>query len=98
MNWIAQYLLLIPAVPPLAAGLIALMKQPNRRLAAALAIGAMTISLALSCLAFAATLGRHDSAGVIRAVQNFPWFQIGESTLQLGWVLDPLAAIMLVMV
>ncbi|HEX4644674.1 MAG TPA: proton-conducting transporter membrane subunit, partial [Verrucomicrobiae bacterium] len=98
MNWIVQYLWLIPLVPLFAAGLIALTKQPQRRFAAALAIGAMTVSLALSGLAWATTLVHHDSAGVIRAVQNFPWFQIGESTLQLGWVLDPLAAVMLVMV
>src|SRR5205085_1838375 len=29
---------------------------------------------------------------------NFRWFQFGDSWLELGWVLDPLAAVMLVMV
>ncbi len=33
-----------------------------------------------------------------RQVFNFPWFQLGNEWLQLGWVLDPLTAVMLVMV
>jgi NADH-quinone oxidoreductase subunit L len=33
-----------------------------------------------------------------RQVVNFPWFQIGNEWLKLGWVLDPLTAAMLVMV
>src|SRR5579859_1737713 len=98
MNWIAQYLWLIPVFPLFAAGLTALMKQPRRRFAAGLAIGAMTVSLVLSCLAFAVFLRHPDPYRAVRVIHNFPWFQIGESTLQLGWVLDPLAAIMLVMV
>jgi NADH-quinone oxidoreductase subunit L len=98
MNWIVQYVWLIPAVPLLAAGVIALMKQPQRRLAATLAIGAMSVSLTLSGVAFAVFLKHPDPYRAVRVIHNFPWFQIGEATLQLGWVLDPLAAIMLVMV
>src|SRR5213075_3471663 len=33
-----------------------------------------------------------------RAVQNFTWFTFGEQTLRLGFVLDPLAAAMLMMI
>ena len=33
-----------------------------------------------------------------REVFNFRWFDFGETSLRLGWVLDPLTAIMLVMV
>ncbi len=35
---------------------------------------------------------------VVREIVNFTWFRFGSSTVDLGWVLDPLAAIMLVMV
>ncbi len=33
-----------------------------------------------------------------RAVQNFTWFTFGDHALRLGWVLDPLAAVMLMMI
>jgi len=33
-----------------------------------------------------------------RAVRNFTWFTFGEHALRIGWVLDPLAAAMLVMI
>ena len=33
-----------------------------------------------------------------RAFHNFTWFTFGEQALRLGWVLDPLAAAMLVMI
>ncbi len=35
---------------------------------------------------------------VVREFVNFTWFHFGASTVDLGWVLDPLAAIMIVMV
>ena len=98
MNWIVQYLWLVPVLPLVAAGVTALAKQRQRRFAATLAIGAMLVALVLSCAAFAATRGRSGSAENFHDVHNFTWFQIGEGTLQLGWVLDPLTAIMLVMV
>jgi len=99
MNWIVQYLWLIPALPLFAAGIIAVNKQPARKLAASLAIGSMAIGFLLSLCAFAATLGHHGD-GVFREVFSFNWLQFGgpDNWLQLGWVLDPLTAIMLVMV
>ena len=100
MNGIVQFLWLIPVLPLLAAGIIAVNKQPQRRLAAALAIGSMALGFLLSLGAFSATLAPHEGAGPFRAVDGFNWIQFGgpDHWLQLGWVLDPLTAIMLVMV
>src|SRR5213594_1756618 len=93
-----QNLWLIPALPLLAAGLTALAKRPQRTLAATLAIGSMGASFLLSCWAFVETLGEQAAPGVARQVYNFDWLQFGDAWLQLGWVLDPLTAVMLVMV
>jgi NADH-quinone oxidoreductase subunit L len=98
MTWIVRNLWLIPALPALAAGLSALAKQRNRKFAASLAIGSMGFSFLLALCAFAHTLsvGGHGDTG--REVFNFPWLQYGGDWLQLGWMLDPLTAVMLVMV
>src|ERR1035437_7011047 len=98
MDWIVQYLWLIPALPLLAAGLGALAKQRQRRFAASLAIGSMTLALVLSCMAFANALQHSGHGAVARQVVNFFWFQFGDprmsdTALRLGWVLDPLAAV-----
>jgi NADH-quinone oxidoreductase subunit L len=97
MTWIVKNLWLIPALPLVAAGLIAVMKQRRRRLAAALAIGSLAISFLLSCVAFVPTL-QSTHGTVFREVYNFRWFDFGTTSLQLGWVLDPLTAVMLLMV
>jgi NADH-quinone oxidoreductase subunit L len=98
MNWIVQYLWLIPALPLVAAGIIAVNKQPQRKLAASLAIGSMALGFLLSLCAFSATLGHGE--GTFRQTFSFNWLQFGgpDNWLQLGWVLDPLTAVMLVMV
>jgi len=98
MTWIAKNLWLIPVLPLVAAGLSALLKQPQRRAAASLAIGSLAISFLLSCCAFAATLHAPAHGEVFRQTPSFTWLQFGESSLRLGTVLDPLTAIMLVMV
>ncbi len=97
MIWIVKNLWLIPALPLFAAGIIAVNKQPARKLAATLAIGSMALGFLLSLCAFAATLGHHGD-GVFREVFSFPWIQFGGQWMDIGWVLDPLTAIMLVMV
>ena len=97
MIWIVKNLWLIPALPLFAAGIIAVNKQPARKLAAALAIGSMALGFLLSLCAFAATLGHHGD-GVFREVFSFNWIQFGGQWMDIGWVLDPLTAIMLVMV
>jgi len=97
-----KYLWLIPALPLLAAAISALLKQPYRKAAASLAIGSMVGALILSCVAFAVALSASDHTS--HQVFNFPWFQFGPSDpshsawVKLGWVLDPLTAVMLVMV
>jgi NADH-quinone oxidoreductase subunit L len=96
--WIVRNLWLIPAVPMVAAGLIALLKQPRKTAAASLAIGALGFSLLLSLAAFAHVLSAWHVASTTREIVSFNWFDFGATHLQLGWLLDPLAAVMLVMV
>ena len=96
--WIVRNLWLIPAVPMAAAGFIALLKQPRKMAAAALAVGALSFSLLLSLVAFAHVLSAWHGDATTREIVSFNWFDFGATHLQLGWVLDPLAAVMLVMV
>ncbi len=98
MKGIVNQLWLIPALPLLAAGLIALMKRPQRKPAAALAIGSMALAFLVSCVAFVATLQPETGKGAVQLTHNFVWFDLGGSALRLGWLLDPLTAGMLVMV
>ncbi|MEA2257602.1 MAG: NADH-quinone oxidoreductase subunit [Acidobacteriaceae bacterium] len=91
--WIVRYLWLIPALPIVAAGIGALLKRSQRKLAAILAIGAMSISFVFAVVAFA-----HLLLTPARLFINVPWMQFGNEWVSLGWVLDPLAAVMLVMV
>jgi NADH-quinone oxidoreductase subunit L len=93
MVWIVRNLWLVPALPAAAAGLIALAKQRQRGFAATLAIGSMSVSLLLSLLAFVHTLQRPAIEFV-----NVPWLEFGTEWIKLGWLLDPLTAVMLVMV
>jgi NADH-quinone oxidoreductase subunit L len=95
---IAGMLWLIPALPIVAAGIGALLKQPKRKTAAALAIGAMSLSLLLALAAFAHVLGSWVGGAAARETINFAWLQVGSSSVDLGWILDPLSAVMLVMV
>jgi len=95
---IARILWLIPAVPMVASGVIALLKQPQRKLASALATGSLGFSLFLSLFAFAHVLSGWAHGSVVREIVSFTWIHVGAASVDLGWVLDPLAAIMLVMV
>ncbi|MCL4785258.1 MAG: NADH-quinone oxidoreductase subunit L [Verrucomicrobia bacterium] len=99
MPWIVKNLWLIPALPMLAAGLAALAPQRCRKFAASLAIGSMVGAFLLSLCAFARALqiGPHGP----KDFYNFDWLQFAAGApgvLKLGWVLDPLTAVMLVMV
>ena len=76
MIWIVKNLWLIPALPLLASGIIAVNKQPQRKLAATLAIGSMVVAFLLSLCAFAATLN-HGEHGAFREVFGFNWIQFG---------------------
>src|SRR5881396_934729 len=58
----------------------------------------MGLAFVLSCVAFSQTLAGGSSPEVSRRVYNLNWLQFGDAWLQLGWVLDPLTAVMLLMV
>ena len=90
---------LIPTLPLLAAGALALTPRDQRDVAKGLSIGAMFISLLLSVRALvdAMKLQEHGE-GVVRETVNFLWMSMGTAELKLGFVLDPLTAAMLVMV
>ncbi|MDB6056368.1 MAG: dehydrogenase subunit, partial [Verrucomicrobiales bacterium] len=88
-----KILWLIPLLPLVAAGISAVLPRTARKVAASLAIGAMAASFVLSVIAFVHTLPNAP-----REALNFKWFDLGNTTLQLGFVLDPLTAIMAVMV
>jgi NADH-quinone oxidoreductase subunit L len=99
MPWIVQNLWLIPALPMLAAGLSSLAPQRCRKFSAGLAILSMIVSFLLALCAFAHALGHNGDEA--RQVCNFEWLQFAAGdagVLKLGWVLDPLTAVMLVMV
>ena len=98
MTWIVQNLWLVPVLPTLAAGISALASRRNRLFAASLAIGSMSISFLLSVIAFAHVLSLNGQGLEIRQVVNFRWVQFGSEWLRLGWQLDPLTAVMLLMV
>ena len=67
---------------------------PRRTLAAGLAIAGQVVALSFSLAAFWPTVGTTG----YRVVHNFAWFRFGDQVLRLGLVLDPLAAVMLVMI
>src|SRR5438128_1137492 len=93
-SWIVSNLWLIPAVP-LAVSLVVLsLANPQRSIAALLAIFGQVVALILAIVAFLPTL---QTPG-FRAVHNFTWFTFGDQALRIGWMLDPLAAAMMVMI
>ena len=94
IQWIVTNLWLIPAIP-LAASLIILGLANSRRgAAAALAIIGQIVALVFAIAAFLPTL----QAPGYWTVHNFIWFTFGDQPLRIGWVLDPLAAAMLIMI
>ena len=94
ISWIIANIWLIPAVPLAASLLILSLANSRRKGAAALAVIGQVVALALSILVFLPTL---QTVG-FRTVHNFTWFTFGEQALRIGWVLDPLAAVMLMMI
>jgi len=91
---IIEHLWLISAVPFTAS--LAILSLPNGRhkSAATLAVAGQIAALVMSFFAFLPTLRTPG----FRAVQNFTWFTFGDNALRLGWLLDPLAAVMLMMI
>jgi NADH-quinone oxidoreductase subunit L len=95
---LVQHLWLIPFLPMLASAATALLPRRKRRLSSSLAIAALAGSLILSGIAFFAVLSSTGEGQGTRHFWNFHWFQAGASWVELGWVLDPLTAIMLLVV
>src|SRR2546430_5111834 len=96
--FIVKYLWLIPALPLLAAALSAVANRRRRTLSAGLAIGSIGLSLVLSVWALTAALRNAGVSAINRQIYNFGWFRLGDQWFDIGWVLDPLSAVMLVMV
>jgi len=93
-SWITTNVWLIPAAPLVASILILAFGKAARRAAAVVAILGQIAALTMSIFAFVPTLHSHG----FRAIQNFTWFTFGEQILRIGFVLDPLAAAMLMMI
>src|SRR6266513_5434135 len=93
-RWIIDHLWLICAVPFTASLVILSLPNGQHRSAATLAVAGQIAALVLSFFAFLPTLQMPG----FRAVQNFIWFTFGDHPLRLGWLLDPLAAVMLMMI
>jgi NADH-quinone oxidoreductase subunit L len=91
---IGETLILVPMVPMIAAGAIALMKRERRKTAATLAIGSLSFSFLYSLAAFVLAIVRPG----LNVSSYSTWFEVGRTTVDLGWILDPLSAVMLVMV
>ena len=87
-SWIVSNLWLIPAVPLAVSLLVLSLANPQRSIAALLAIFGQVVALILAIVAFLPTL---QTPG-FRAVHNFTWFTFGDQALRIGWMLDPLAA------
>src|SRR3954470_19637400 len=98
MEPLLKYLWLIPAFPLGAAALSALARQRHRKFSAFLAIASMVIATGLSFLALVNSVQYAAHHGAATRYYNFNWFQLGNSWVQLGWMLDPLTAVMLAMV
>jgi NADH-quinone oxidoreductase subunit L len=93
-SWITNNVWLIPAIPLVAALLILASGKSSRVAAAGFAIAGQLAALTMSIFAFAPTLHAHG----FREFHNFTWFTFGEQSLRLGFVLDPLAAAMMLMI
>jgi NADH-quinone oxidoreductase subunit L len=98
MALITRLLFLIPLLPLLAAGIIAVTPRTGRRRATFLAIGSMVLSLVLSLWALSETWASAAPGHVWRQTVSFTWLMMGNQPLLLGWVLDPLTASMAAMV
>ncbi|MEY2546364.1 MAG: NADH-quinone oxidoreductase subunit [Verrucomicrobiota bacterium] len=85
---------LIPFVPLVASLSILSFGKKERAFSIVLAIGGQVAALTMSIFAFVPTLRTNG----FREVHNFTWFTFGAQPLRLGWMIDPLAAAMLLMI
>jgi len=93
-SWITTDIWLVPITPIVAALLILGFGKRVRLTAALVAVIGQVAALMMSILTFLPTL--HVPG--FRAVHNFTWFVFGEQPLRIGFIVDPLAAAMMVMI
>src|SRR5438270_2747678 len=93
-SWITQNVWLIPTTPIVIALLILSIGKTARMASAYLAVIGQVAALTMSIFAFVPTLHTHG----FRAVENFNWLTFGDQPLRIGFVLDPLAAAMMLMI
>jgi len=92
-HWIAYHLWVIPLLPLAATVGIGLLPRSRARWSAIMATTALGLACIGSLWAFRVTLALREPV-----IENFRWFQAGAFIVKLGWILDPLTAVMLVMV
>ncbi len=101
----AQFAILVPLFPLAAFFVIVLLTNPNKRLSSTIAIGSLVLSAILSYLIFFQMLGE-GTEEVLRAASSgqapwttvWSWIPVGLSEFKVGSYVDPLAAVMIVMV
>ena len=93
-SWSAANFWLIPLLPLAASLFILALRRTRSTTAFALAVLGQIAAVGIAIGAFVSTL---QTPGA-RVVQNFTWFTFGDEALRIGFVLDPLAAAMLVMI
>src|SRR2546430_10683483 len=93
-SWVTGNVWLVPATPIVIALLILGIGKTARMTSAILAVTGQIAALTMSIFAFVPTLQTHG----FRAVENFNWFTFGDQSLRIGFVVDPLAAAMMVMI
>jgi NADH-quinone oxidoreductase subunit L len=93
-SWITNNAWLIPATPIVIALLILGIGKTARMTSAILAVIGQIAALTMSIFAFVPTLQTHG----FRAVENFNWFTFGDQSLRIGFVVDPLATAMMLMI
>jgi len=90
----AQNIWLIPATPIAIAIFILAIGKTTRMTSAIIAVVGQFAALTMSILAFIPRLHAHG----FHDVDNFVWFTFGNQSLRIGFVLDPLAAAMMLMI
>jgi len=98
MEYLFERCWLIPLFPLVAAGIIAFFKNDRRKGATLLAFFAMALSLILSCLLFFFYLTYPKAHEVNRTLINFSWFTSGHTPEVIGFIIDPLTLMMLLVV
>src|SRR3954468_1037883 len=92
--WIVPHLWLIPGIPLGIALLILSLSNSRRTVCATIAVLGQLAAFILSVVALVPTLRTPHYL----AFYNFTWFTFGDQAVRLGWVLDPLTAVMIVMI